>query len=426
MDTTRRWWIPVVIGTLIVVTVLTAARALTPEEPLRAAPVEPATTQPPSPAAVEAAEVEPTPSPTPSPRPSPTPSPTPDPDPTQQPPQSPTIVVRPRIVVVAPRPKVVVKPSVAPQQRPSAPASQAPKRVAKPLPKPVAKPLPRPVARTRIDKIMIVIFENHGYWSVRKGMPFVWAVAQRYAHANNFFAVHQDGSLPNYIALVGGGMWLDHNTARADDAPVRGKPTVFGQAIRAGRTAKTYAEAMSGTCDLSKHGMYKVHHNPWAYFVAERSLCRRYDVSYERHFANDVRRGALPNLSLVVPHNCDNAHEPCSLGAADRWFRTHMQRVWSGPDWRSGRLLVVQTWDEDNRGDEHNRILTAFIHPSLRHQVVSKRLDLYSLSKLASQITGTAPLYHARTAPPIVGPDGLRLTPLPARVAPAPSRPVPR
>ena len=63
----------------------------------------------------------------------------------------------------------------------------------------------------------------------------------------------------------------------------------------------------------------------------------------------------------------------------------------AGPDWKSGRLAVVLTADEDDKS-AGNRVLTVVAHPSQRHRVVTARLDHYSLTRLYAEVTGTAPL----------------------------------
>ena len=85
-----------------------------------------------------------------------------------------------------------------------------------------------------------------------------------------------------------------------------------------------------------------------------------------------------------------------------------MTRVFQGRDWRSGRLAVVLTADEDD-GSAGNTVLTVVIHPSQRHHVVSAPLNHYSLTKLYEQVTHTAYLGHARSAPSIARSFGLPL-----------------
>ena len=60
----------------------------------------------------------------------------------------------------------------------------------------------------------------------------------------------------------------------------------------------------------------------------------------------------------------------------------------AGPDWRSGRLAVVLTADEDDMSRD-NRVLTVVVHPSLRGKVVSERLD-HAAARFLEDVAGGA------------------------------------
>jgi phosphatidylinositol-3-phosphatase len=78
----------------------------------------------------------------------------------------------------------------------------------------------------------------------------------------------------------------------------------------------------------------------------------------------------------------------------------------NGPDFRSNRLAIVVTWDED---DEHsgNRIPMIVIHPSLKKQQVTKRLDHYGLSASIARIGGITPLRDADKGTDVLAAFGL-------------------
>lgn len=239
---------------------------------------------------------------------------------------------------------------------------------------------------------------------MRLGMPYAATLADKYGYANNFYAIRHP-SLPNYIAMAGGST----NGITANGSPstykVKG-PSIFGQAIAAKKTAVTYADGMPSNCYLSNGGTkYVVRHNPWAYFVDERALCQKHDVPFTK-FDAAVKAGTLPNLGFVIPNNCNNAHD-CSLKTADNWFKTQMAKVFNGPDWKSGKLAVILTADEDNKSSG-NKILTVVIHPSQNRKVVSQKLTLYSLSRLCSELVGAKPLKEALNAPSMSAAFGLK------------------
>ena len=70
----------------------------------------------------------------------------------------------------------------------------------------------------------------------------------------------------------------------------------------------------------------------------------------------------------------------------------------SGPDFRSGRLVIVVTADEDDYS-QGNTVLTVVVHPSVHGEVVSTPLSQLSLSRLYSEVLGLSPLRQAASAP---------------------------
>ncbi len=259
-------------------------------------------------------------------------------------------------------------------------------------------------ARPPVTKLLVVVEENHSLDQMKVGMPYAFALARRYAYATDYHAVARP-SLPNYLALAGGSTF----GVTDDKLPAAHRLTgqsVFGQARRHGKTSATYAESMPVACAGYNTGRYAAKHNPWTYFVNERRACRAYDRGMPA-FTAAARTGRLPRVGMVVPNRCNDGHD-CSLAAADRWFRSLMARVFAGPDWRSGRLAVVLTGDEDNNS-QGNKVLTVVIHPSQRHRVVTRRLTHYSLTRLYDEVAGLPHLRNAATAPSMARAFGLPL-----------------
>jgi acid phosphatase len=247
--------------------------------------------------------------------------------------------------------------------------------------------------RLPVSKLIVFVVENHSLAQMRAQMPYTYRLARTYGYATSYFGVTHP-SLPNYLAIASGsthGVTTDKPPA---EVPV-GDPSVFGRAIAAGRPAAVYADAMPVNCALVYRGRYAVKHNPWAYFSQERALCRKHDLPVSA-LGPAVDAGTLPTAAMVVPDLCHDAHN-CSLATADRWFQGWMTRIEAGPDWRSGRLAVVLTADEDDK-TAGNRVLTVVAHPSQQHRVVTARLDHYSLTRLYAEVTRTTPLGRAQTA----------------------------
>lgn len=257
-------------------------------------------------------------------------------------------------------------------------------------------------APPKVTKLLVVVEENHSLSSMRAGMPYTFGLAQRYGYATDYHALRHP-SLPNYVAITGGAMYGIYDDQDPSAHPII-RQSVFGQAVRHGKTAATYVESMPTACALTSSGRYAVRHNPWAYFVNNRVSCRAHDKPMSS-FVTDVRVGRLPRVGMVVPNVCHDAHD-CSLGTADAWFKQQMALVFAGSDWRSGHLAVVLTADEDDH-TAGNVVLTTVIHPSQHHRVVGTRLTHYSLTRLYDEVAGLPYLHNAATAPSMAKAFGL-------------------
>jgi phosphatidylinositol-3-phosphatase len=256
-------------------------------------------------------------------------------------------------------------------------------------------PTSAPTAAPGPTKVLVFMVENHSLGEMQTQMPWTAALAARYGYATAYRGMTHP-SLPNYLAIAGGSTFGVQDDASPSSHPLTGA-SVFGAALAHGETARLYAEDMPGNCVTAPAGEYAVKHNPWAYFVDERSACDRYDVPLTT-LASDARAGTLPDAGMVIANLCNIAHD-CPLGTADTWLRDHLGPVLAGPDFTSGRLVVVITADEDDHSGD-NRVLTVVASSAMpAHQVVSSPLTHLSLSRLYAEVLGFAPLRDAATAP---------------------------
>lgn len=286
---------------------------------------------------------------------------------------------------------------------PSTPATSATSATATP-------PRSAPVAAARdrsVTKLLVLVVENHSLDQMRKQMPYTAGLADRFGYATGYRGVGYP-SLPNYIAITSGSTHGIADDGSPDKHPLDGQ-SVFGQAVAHGRTAAVYADGMPANCDPVSRGGddYAVKHNPWVYYQSERALCQQGDVPATL-LPEAARKGALPDVGMVVPNLCHDAHD-CDLSVADRWISQVMGDVFDGPDWKSGHLAVVITADTDDR-TAGNLILTVVIHPSQHHHVVDQPLDHYSLSRLYSDVAQAPPLDRAASAPDLARVFGLPLS----------------
>ena len=252
---------------------------------------------------------------------------------------------------------------------------------------------------------MVFVVENHSLSQMKSQMPYTFGLAQRFGYAAHYKAIRHP-SLPNYVAIAGGQTYGITNDDDPSAHPLSGT-SVFGQAVASGKTAAVFADGMPGNCATNNGGAdYAVKHNPWAYFINERSDCQKYDVPVDRLDAA-ITGGRLPNVGMVVPNLCNDAHN-CPLGTADTWFKGWMTKILDGPDWRSGRLVVVLTADEDDKSAGNN-VLTVVIHPSQNKNVVTSPLTHYSLTRLYEEVAKVPYLFDAGSAPSMTTAFGLPL-----------------
>jgi acid phosphatase len=275
-----------------------------------------------------------------------------------------------------------------------------------------------PVTR-KISKILTIIEENHGFASMWSGMPYLKSLALQYGYADHYHAVVHP-SLPNYLAMAAGSTFGVTANCTVRSCPQSG-PTVFDQAIAAGRTAKVYAEDMTSNCLTSGAGagLYAVRHTAWPYFTdaTSRANCNANQVPSGTYlagnFKNDVAAGTLPAIGWLIPNLCNDAHNAgCSLARADSWLQRMLSAVFAGPDWQSGTLAIVVTADEADSSTSDNAVLTVVIHPDLNGSVVTTPLNHYSLTKLQEQVAGVTPsLNNAAGAPDMAAAFGLTVGP---------------
>jgi acid phosphatase len=248
------------------------------------------------------------------------------------------------------------------------------------------------------------VIENHSLAEMSDQMPWTYRLGQEYGYATHFHAITHP-SLPNYLTIAGGSTFGVRDDEDPSAHPIDGS-SVFGEALAHGRSARVYADAMPADCALTSTSQYVVRHNPWTYFTSEHPDCARLDLPFAR-FAPDALGGSLPDVGMVVPDICHDAHS-CPLATADAWMKQEIGLAMSGPDFRSGRLVIVVTADEDD-GSQGNAVLTIVVHPSVRGVVASSPMSLLSLSRLYSEVLGLPPLRDAASAPSMTDAFGLTL-----------------
>jgi phosphatidylinositol-3-phosphatase len=262
--------------------------------------------------------------------------------------------------------------------------------------RPSASPVPSGTAgHGQPRKILVIMEENHSIQQIfPTGMPYLWSLAQRYAYATDWSDVGHP-SLPNYLAIFGGSAFNEPQDCAPGPGCTYPAPSVFGQALSRGQTAKAYEESMPQPCDPGFAGEYDVNHNPWAYFPGEAASCRADDVPAGTPAAGalsaDVRAGGLPAVGLVTPNLQHDGHDG-TPAQADAWLRAWMPVLMSGPDWKSGRLAIVVVFDE---GETTEQVPFVFMAPGVSGVKISQAADHYALTRLIDTVIGSPPLRQA-------------------------------
>ncbi len=102
------------------------------------------------------------------------------------------------------------------------------------------------VASTTVEKLLVVVVENHSFAQMQSEMPFTTGLATQYGYADDYVALTHP-SLPNYIAMLAGDPLGVTDDEPPSAHPLPG-PSVFGEAVRQGSTATVYVDAMQSPC----------------------------------------------------------------------------------------------------------------------------------------------------------------------------------
>jgi hypothetical protein len=153
-------------------------------------------------------------------------------------------------------------------------------------------------------------------------------------------------------------------------------------------------------------GRYLPRHAPAPYYVSEQQRCKNWQVplgtAAAGAFHDDVVRGHLPAFSLVTPDACDDMHGAPSckqnlVASGDTWLRLWMSQILTGPDYTGGKLVVIITWDEGSKTDNH--IATFVVSPSTRSISGTRLYTHCSTLHTVEDLLGLSPLGCAASAP---------------------------
>jgi len=253
-------------------------------------------------------------------------------------------------------------------------------------------------------RVLWWILENHSYDQARGHMPYLDAKADACVILTDEWAITHP-SLPNYLALSGGSIFGITDDGGPKKHPIN-DASVYQQL---GTSWAAFLQSMQTNCQLRSETPYMARHNPPAYFTPITSACAAQDVPYTALQAR-LNAGSLPTLSLVVPDRCHDAHKNTCPGGdtrngqarqADDFLASELPKIIASPQYQSGSLLVVITWDE---GHSDNRVYTVLLGATLLPKTtIPTHLTHHSLLAYVERLAGVPCLKEACTAPALSG-----------------------
>lgn len=272
--------------------------------------------------------------------------------------------------------------------------------------------VPRPYATSTEGqgrpKVLLIVEENKAYGEIISSdrAPYLNELASTYGLATAFDAGYptECPSLPAYLLLTSGSRHGICDNGDADRHRIGG-PNIFAQVAASGRQWRGYAQSMPEPCHRADDGHYVVRHAPAPYYVTAQRHCADWDVPMGDRtsgpFRTDVTHGRLPAFSIVTPDVCHDMHGGIScfgdpIRSGDRWLRDWLPMVLDGPDYRSGKLTVIVTWDEGS--EKSNHIPTIVISPRTKQVRSATRFTHCSVLRTMEELLSLRLLGCARTA----------------------------
>jgi acid phosphatase len=192
--------------------------------------------------------------------------------------------------------------------------------------------------------IFVIVMENKDYSRIigSDQAPYMSALAQQYGVASNYYGI-QHPSLPNYLALTGGGTFGINSDCT--DCFVHA-PNLVDQLETGGKSWKAYIENMPSPCFVGDADpLYKQKHNPFIYYDNVRTNAARCNkIVPFTQFATDVQTNAVPDFVWITPNMCNDMHD-CPVSAGDTWLKTWVPIILQSPAWQDKGALFI-TFDE--------------------------------------------------------------------------------
>jgi phosphatidylinositol-3-phosphatase len=288
---------------------------------------------------------------------------------------------------------------------------------------------PAAAAVPRLGHVFLIVGENTSFAQITpRHAPFLTGtVKARGAWVTNEHSFTRSSSLGQYVAMVSGQYTRCEAHNDLPDHCHQRAPSLFAQLAASGRSWRDWEESMTNACDPIDSGaawarnIYSAHHNPALYFaglqggrvdeaIAPAAACRTNDVAMGTTGPDDtsafdaaLQAGAVGDLNLVIPNDCENGHDPCGTRDRIRQFDDFLARevpkIEASPAFGADGTILI-TWDEgSDPPQDPGHVLLAALGPLVRPGAVDgARHDHYGLERTLAEGLGVRPLAHATTA----------------------------
>ena len=207
----------------------------------------------------------------------------------------------------------------------------------------------------------------YSYVSKKDLAPY-WTLASEYVLADHMFPTEFGPSFTGHLSLIAGTDDLNPQLAEADgpdnepwgcDAP---PGTVTSEIDMQRRESNgpfpcfTQFRTLADSLDAA-HLSWRYYAPPlfsggnggiWSEFDAIRNVRFGHDwknvIAPQTRFLTDARRGALANVSWVIPDAADSDHAGGNNVGGPSWVANVVNAVGEGPDWNTTAIVVV--WDD--------------------------------------------------------------------------------
>jgi hypothetical protein len=118
----------------------------------------------------------------------------------------------------------------------------------------------------------------------------------------------------------------------------------------AGKSWKTYQEAMPSTCFVGDSYPYAQKHNPFVYFNPIRNnaaRCQSHIVPYTQLATDLLSASTTPAYGFITPDNCHDMHD-CTVATGDAWLGVEIPKILASPAFTTQKSLLALLWDEDD------------------------------------------------------------------------------